>query len=409
MPSDASGEPSSEDQGTDPTTPLADQVKDALEHLYDLGYLERHDLAQGYDPREQASAELAGQRLRRELSAAIESMNPGPGIAFRAPQARAYNLMIMHYVEGVTVQEAAHKLGISRRQAHRDLREAIERVAGAWAARQSARTNSESSAAQLSSVQAEVARLEPHPRPTDINALLSRVQDTVSHLAAQRQVVLRIQCSENPIVLSTDPVLAEQVLVSVLSHVLGRTYPSELNLALRAQEEEVTLVITYYADPEAPPGAPVDLVITQVADRLGWRVTLSELADRPSTIALSIPRRGPSILVIDDNAGLVSLVERYLTAHAYRVVPAANGHEGLKLAQDLLPDAIVLDVMMPEMPGWEVLQRLRNHPHTSHIPVIICSVFNNPELAYSLGASLFIPKPIGRQEILEGLRQLDVV
>jgi len=63
---------------------------------------------------------------------------------------------------------------------------------------------------------------------------------------------------------------------------------------------------------------------------------------------------------------------------------------------------------MPEMSGWEVLQRLRNHPKTAQIPVIICSVLNNPVLAYSLGASLFLPKPINREDVLSALRQLGV-
>jgi CheY-like chemotaxis protein len=65
--------------------------------------------------------------------------------------------------------------------------------------------------------------------------------------------------------------------------------------------------------------------------------------------------------------------------------------------------------MMPGMHGWEFLQRLRNQPATADTPVIVCSVINNPELAYSLGASLFLPKPVNRQDILDALRQLGVV
>jgi CheY-like chemotaxis protein len=61
-------------------------------------------------------------------------------------------------------------------------------------------------------------------------------------------------------------------------------------------------------------------------------------------------------------------------------------------------------VMMPGMDGWEVLQRLRNHPDTQHIPVIICSVFNDPELAYALGASSFLSKPVRREDIIKALR-----
>jgi len=65
--------------------------------------------------------------------------------------------------------------------------------------------------------------------------------------------------------------------------------------------------------------------------------------------------------------------------------------------------------MIPQVHGWEVLQRLRNHPETSAIPIIICSVINDPKLAYSLGASLFLPKPVNRPKILQALRELGVL
>ena len=102
-------------------------------------------------------------------------------------------------------------------------------------------------------------------------------------------------------------------------------------------------------------------------------------------------------------------MERYLTDRPCRVVAALSGREGLRLAQELQPDAIILDVMMPEMDGWELLQRLRTSPRTSNIPIIICSVFNDPELAYSLGASLFLPKPVSRDDVLGALSQLKVL
>jgi CheY-like chemotaxis protein len=91
------------------------------------------------------------------------------------------------------------------------------------------------------------------------------------------------------------------------------------------------------------------------------------------------------------------------------VVVAVNGEEGLRLAQEVLPDAIVLDVMMPEMQGWEVLQRLHSDPPTASIPVVVCSVINNPELAEALGASLFLPKPVSRLDVLNALRKFGVV
>jgi CheY-like chemotaxis protein len=146
----------------------------------------------------------------------------------------------------------------------------------------------------------------------------------------------------------------------------------------------------------------------QLVDRLGWRIESKDQADGPRTVMVRMASRVPTVLVIDDNEGLVKLIERFLTHHAYRVVSAANGSEGLRLVQELLPDAVMLDVMMPEMSGWEVLQRLRNHPKSLGIPVIVCSVFDNPQLAYSLGASLFLPKPVSRDDVLSALDELEL-
>ena len=242
LPRDRSAEPEAGTNSPD----LADYVKDALEHLYDLSYLEGHPLAKEGRDDKSTSPEIAGQRLRRELLAAIESLSPGPGMAFRAPQARAYNLLIMHYVEGSTVQEAAHKLGISRRQAHRDLKEAIGQMSAMWAARQAITAGPEPKVSHLSSLEAEVTRLEPRPRPTDLRALVERTCETVSRLAAQRSITLSISVSKDRVVLATDAVVAEQVLVSTLSHAIGQAYPGTMDLELRAGDEQVTLTVHYY-------------------------------------------------------------------------------------------------------------------------------------------------------------------
>ena len=169
------------------------------------------------------------------------------------------------------------------------------------------------------------------------------------------------------------------------------------------------LVIGYSPKPDSETLTATNPVVDQLLDRLKWKVDLSRQAGLPRTVTLKIASTGPTVLVVDDNAGLVDLLERYLTGHTCRVTSAASGQEGLRLAQELLPDAILLDVMMPEMDGWEFLQRLRAQPQLADTPVIICSVFNDPELAYSLGASLALPKPVSRDDVLAALRQLGVV
>jgi CheY-like chemotaxis protein len=74
----------------------------------------------------------------------------------------------------------------------------------------------------------------------------------------------------------------------------------------------------------------------------------------------------------------------------------------------LQPEVIILDVMMPGIDGWELLQRLKTLRETQLIPVIICSVINDPELAFALGASQYVPKPVTREALLRALHALQI-
>jgi CheY-like chemotaxis protein len=385
------------------------RVKDALEHLYDLSYLQHHPLAQQDGVAPGSPSEIAGQHLRREVAAAIEALNPGAGVPFLAPHARLYNLIRLRYVEGMTVREAGHELGLSLRQTHRELRRGEEGVAEVLWARRSASPSQEPRAVQLSSFQAEMSRLATRPQPTDVHALLQRAQEAVARLAAQRHVGFHTHIPPEPAIISTDPVVAEQILVNILSYAIQQSCEGALELELTSDERQASLTLRFFPETETTGTPAIDLVVAQLIDRLGWTWTQEDHSKDTRVVTLHMTARGPTVLVIDDNAGLVELLERYLTDQACRVMVAMSGEEGLRLVQEAPPDAIILDVMMPGMHGWEFLQRLRNQPVTSHTPVIVCSVINNPDLAYSLGASLFLPKPVNRQDILDALCQLGVV
>ncbi len=79
--------------------------------------------------------------------------------------------------------------------------------------------------------------------------------------------------------------------------------------------------------------------------------------------------------------------------------------EAVTLATRLSPQIVVLDVMMPQMDGWEVLGRLRQHPRTAHLPIVVCTILSQRDLASLLGASAFLRKPITQQAFLETLDQ----
>ncbi|MBN1430641.1 MAG: response regulator [Anaerolineae bacterium] len=383
-----------------------EQVKQILEHLYDFPYLQRHPLAQGTNL---GINESPAQRLRRETLTAIETLSPGPGVTFRAPHARLHSLLHFRYVEGLTVQEAAHELGISLRQAYRDLRHGEESIAAILWDRYAGDLSQEPRADQLSSIEAEVERLDLHPDIIDMQAVLLRTQNAVRQLALQRNIELESTTMAENIVIQTDEVIAQQVLTSILSHAIQQATPGRLTTSFENTQTGMHLCLCYTPTAEAGQDMVSNLVVSQLLDRLGWSLKQEDDAANRRVISVVMVGHGPTILVIDDNEGLVDLVGRYLSSHACRVISATSGEEGLRVAQDIIPDAILLDVMMPQKDGWEVLQTLHTYPQTTSIPVIICSVFNDPELAYSLGASLFLPKPIQRDGILNALHDLGVV
>ena len=392
-----------------PPESFVKQVKQALEHLYDIDYLERHPLARDEGLGDDPSAPLGGQRLCWELSAAIESLNPGAGTPFAAPPARVYNLLSLRYVECRTVQQAAQELNLSARQAHRDLRRGEESVTAILWIRCAAPAPQEPSARRLSAFEAEMAQLQARPRPADICELLGRAQRAIQPLAAQRGIWFQVEIPDGSVMLSLDPVIAEQVLVNTLSYAVEQAYPDTLHMTLAVEEGQPVLVLRYTLESEEASAPTIDLVVLQLANRVGWTVEQWDQPGGARTVTVRMLTRGPTILVVDDNEGLVSLLERCLRDQACRVVSAANGREGLELAQKLVPDAIILDVMMPEMHGWEFLQRLRAQPQMADIPVIICSVINNPGLSYSLGASMFLRKPVSRKDVLDALRQIGTI
>jgi len=264
----------------------------------------------------------------------------------------------------------------------------------------------EQDAARVSSFEVEMARLSLTTSPTDVSALVERARRAVTGQAERRGIRLHTTLPQPGMVVSTDPLLAEQALITLFSHVVGQAQ-SDVAITLAVQEGGALLKLCY--EPESSAGAPGEAAVERLLDRLGWVVYREEGTGHRYEVGVRIRPAGPIVLIVDDNMGLINLLQRYLVNHACRVIGAQSGAEGLRLAQELRPAVILLDVMMPGMHGWDVLQRLHNDPHTADIPVIVCSVLPNPDLALSLGAALFLPKPVRQEDVLNALRQLGIV
>ena len=108
---------------------------------------------------------------------------------------------------------------------------------------------------------------------------------------------------------------------------------------------------------------------------------------------------GDLVLVIDDDPAARDLMRRFLSKEGFRPETAGSGEEGLRLARSLHPVAITLDVMMPGMDGWTVLQQLKADPETQDIPVIMLTMVDDKNIGFALGATDYLTKPIDRSRL----------
>jgi len=112
-----------------------------------------------------------------------------------------------------------------------------------------------------------------------------------------------------------------------------------------------------------------------------------------------------TVLAIDDDPVVHELLLAYLTKDGFEVVSALSGPEGLRLAREIRPSIITLDILMPGMDGWAVLRELKADPALASIPVIVITIDENANLGFTLGASDYLVKPVSQVQLFETLRK----
>ncbi len=130
------------------------------------------------------------------------------------------------------------------------------------------------------------------------------------------------------------------------------------------------------------------------------------LASQPSAdVATERRRRVSRVLVVDDDPFVRDLVTRYLAREGFEVRSAENGEEGLELAASLRPDAITLEIRLPDIDGWTVLSRLKQDPQLARIPVVVLSMDEGAQRGMALGASHYLAKPIDGENLLKTVKR----
>jgi CheY-like chemotaxis protein len=398
-------------------------LRDMLTHLYDPAYQPPELLWKvlGGDPQQGAKA------IQAAIIRAIEDLEPAPDAPPTARSRRIYELLSYRYVQDLTQERAAKRLGITPRHLRREQREAIQIlarrlweegrmaiqhkvVAAAEAAPEGERRSTQATRADTpslawrSQVRQELAALQKSAPGTmsDVGETIRGSVELQSALTSKQGVQLDIEHIQPHLYAAIHPSALRQVLITAIRELVQHVPPSG-QVTLRAERQEKQAQITIAGHPAVADSPPDGDLIREIVAAQGGSAEIG-IGEEYISFCIELPSVDKAtVLVVDDNRDLVHFYKRYTAGTRYHIVHVAQGQSAFEAIEAFAPALIVLDVMLPDVDGWELLVRLHEHPASRAIPIVVCSVIRERDLALALGAALYLPKPVRRQEFIQAL------
>jgi signal transduction histidine kinase/DNA-binding response OmpR family regulator len=305
----------------------------------------------------------------------------------------------------------------------------------------------------------EAGKMDIHIESFAIAPLIEDVVQTVATMAAKNGNEMVIDCPADIGTMSADQTRIRQALLNLASNANKFTERGKVTIrASRASSvsgEWVTIAVTDTGIGLSPEqvgklfqdfvqadatttrkygGTGLGLAISRrFCQMMGGDITVASEPGKGSTFTIRVPAEvggeqpaarvrdsargrpgarqpaGSTVLVVDDDQSVRELTERFLTREGFSVITASGGREGLRLARELHPAAMTLDVMMPDIDGWTVLAAIKGDPALHDIPVILVTIIDEQKRGYSLGATEYMVKPVDRERLVAVLRSICAV
>jgi CheY-like chemotaxis protein len=331
---------------------------------------------------------------------AVAQLEPPSSMPAAARAHRLYQVLNLRYVQRRTQDETAEILHITPRHVRREQNDAVAALAQIlWQRQPPAEESTTDWSAQL---QQELSALERHVPEgvADVADVLARVVDLLSPVLAAGGVTLRLGALDVHAQASAHPSGLRQLLVRCITEWARHLENGDIEGSVQV-DGAVRVLLR---------GASADLVqlhedalVQALLGAYGGDIDITAHEDTV-VLTLTLPKAPPvRVLVVDDNEDLLHFYRRYLQETRFQVTALTGGTALLETVETLRPDIIVLDVMLPTVDGWELLTALRQHPIGRTVPVIVCSVIQEEELALALGASGYLAKPVRRSALLQAL------
>ena len=394
-------------------------LRNALHYLYDSVHLRRNPLVQTLGLSDEFDPAAALQRL---LTEAIRDLKPAVD---EPPQSRAwhvYDILNLHYVRQFDRRMVANQLGISERQLRREQRLALEDLAQkVWhdLGRSPLLIQTPPNAApaqpeheQDKAFSEELGWLKSPmlEQRIPLGEILRTVHGLVQSLAKNMQVNLQIEIDTRLEDIPVNQLVIRNTLLSIISAVIPQTTHGKVTLmAARSGLEIEIKVIARSSSTSQVPILDMDHTGLEAARRLvsfygASLATFQQASGFTISLLVPLPEQIP-ILVVDDNADWLDMLKRYAVGSRYQVIGTRDPETARNLALKVQPAVIFLDVMMPNIDGWQIFSELRNEPSTSQTPIVICTVLPLEGLALSLGVNAFLQKPVTQDQFLKTLEQ----
>lgn len=291
----------------------------------------------------------------------------------------------------------------------------------------------------------EDGQMELEPSTFDVGATLESTLAMVRERASQHAIALTVDIADDVDVIDADERRFKQVVLNLLSNAVKFT-PDGGSVAMRAYREGTELVVTvtdtgigvppedreriFESFQQGRRGAPKEegtglgLTLTRrIVGLFGGRLWLDSEVGVGSTFGFSVPglperksqdlpaeREGlPVVVLVDQDRASQDLIDAYLDPLPVEVMSAWDGSKTVDLVRAVRPAAVLLEIELPRLDGWQIITALKADPATAAIPVIIASTVDDRPRGLALGAAAHLLKPVRRDELLAVLRSVGVL